>query len=312
MSDGEYLFSLTAKYAALALAVFLLQVFPYTGIFLMAAGGPFIIGIIFNVYLIHIILNTLSHRRSLWLLAIPAACYSLSAALGIYSDIMAYLWLRDKNLVQIESNIPDSVRHITFDPWNKLDGSNLEDSNGIFRPENLGFDINLFLAIKTNPKRGQTLKFLSNASPYCSHEKNSVRIGNRCFGSIESDIPTSFLRIGGPRYLGGNSEPSQWPPPTFNWGTVFFGYTNLVLHHDGKQVLVGRLGGGLIRKLSYFPFPTAGCALNSAAPSWNCFGSFVMAWREQKVGFYPSVLGSSSETATILMTALKQLRGGSI
>jgi hypothetical protein len=310
MSDGKYLLLLTIKYAAIALAIFLVQAFPYAGIFLMVAGGPFLIGILFNIYLIHIIFGTLSQRRSRWLLAIPVASYSLSAALGVYSDLMAYRWLQDKNLIQIETNIPNSVRHITFDPWNKLDGSNLEDSSGVFRPEDLDFSINLFLAIETNSKRGQTLKFLSNARPYCFHEKNSVRIGDRCFESNEAEIPTSFLRIGGPRYLRGSPDPSQWPPPTFNWGTVYFGYTNIVLHHDGKQVLVGRLGGGVIRKLSYLPFPTAGCGLNSAAPSWNCFGSFVMAWRSENVGFHPSVVGSSPDTAAILMTALRQLRGG--
>lgn len=85
--------------------------------------------------------------------------------------------------------------------------------------------------------------------------------------------------------------------------------TKVIWHDAGRTEQLGVLWGGLLRKNAYVLFPSAGCALISSTPKWSCFWQVLQRWREEHVGFFPGVSGSSSESAAVLMSALRQVRG---
>ena len=72
---------------------------------------------------------------------------------------------------------------------------------------------------------------------------------------------------------------------------------------------LGTLSGAHIRKRSYFLFPTAGCGLIDNPASWRCEWYVSPLWSDAYVGYYTSVNGTSGSAASILMSALGQLRG---
>lgn len=91
-------------------------------------------------------------------------------------------------------------------------------------------------------------------------------------------------------------------------GHDYQGPMNIVLHRDGGEEQVGRFKGAILNKLSYYLFPIAGCALISSTPAWKCDWSIAPQLRREFVGFQPSAIGTSPETPTLLMEALRRLR----
>jgi hypothetical protein len=99
------------------------------------------------------------------------------------------------------------------------------------------------------------------------------------------------------------------PPLQYPWGRLFFEETNIVLHDNGGQEVVGKLRGGIIRKLPYLLLPAVSCVGLFTHARDACGGTWFMAHRDQQIGFFPGVTGSSDATVPLLMDALIRLRG---
>jgi hypothetical protein len=117
------------------------------------------------------------------------------------------------------------------------------------------------------------------------------------------DHPSSYLVIGGGscadssviRFSSATIRPSCQPISRYVGGN--------------DDEIVGTLSGAHIRSRSYFLFPTAGCGLIDDPASWSCEWYVSPVWRDAYVGYYTSVNGTSGSAASILMSALGQLRG---
>lgn len=118
-----------------------------------------------------------------------------------------------------------------------------------------------------------------------------------------SDDPSPYVVIGGGSCA--NSSVIQFSSATIRRScqpiSLYVG------RHDDETI--GTLSGAHIRSRSYFLFPTAGCGLIDQPASWHCDWYVSPLWHDAYVGYYTSVNGISGSAASILMSALGQLRG---
>ena len=120
---------------------------------------------------------------------------------------------------------------------------------------------------------------------------------------LGSDHPSSYLVIGG----GSCADSSVIQ---FSSATIRPSCQPISRYVGGNDdAIVGTLSGAHIRSRSYFLFPTAGCGLIANPASWRCTWFVSPLWRDAYVGYYTSVNGTSGSAASILMSALGQLRG---
>jgi hypothetical protein len=120
-----------------------------------------------------------------------------------------------------------------------------------------------------------------------------VLIGQSVFGGNQGDCPTRGVL-------------------KFSWATIYQDCEPIKLLTSESTDIIGRLTGAVIRKRSYFLFPTAGCALVDSPPSWPCQWYLSPLWRDAYVGYHMSPNGSSPIAASILMSALAQFRGQTV
>jgi len=85
-------FHLCGKYAFVATAIFMLQLIPITGLFLMFLLGLFWIGVLVHVFMIHITVLSISGALPRLILIFPGAFYAVGLAAGLYSDVGASSW----------------------------------------------------------------------------------------------------------------------------------------------------------------------------------------------------------------------------
>lgn len=214
--------ALTACYAVVIAAIFLLQYFPYTGIFLMMVGASRWIGVVVHIFILHIAFEALTRRLPRWMLIVPGLFYTAGVGLGLYSDVMVHCWKGAQEWLRIDKQIPADVRFLVFEPWNMVEGANINDPKGAFRPATLGYEL-AWVALRPNwgVRENTRLVFHSPADPWCFRRGEQVwKIGDRCFKKEAIERPAAFLRIGGAPKLEGPSDPVQWPPPRFFWGTT--------------------------------------------------------------------------------------------
>ncbi len=291
--------TLLKRYAVAIAVVFLLQLFPVTGIFLMMLLAILWIGAIVQLFMLQVSVEALTWRMPMTMLVVPAAFYAAGIGLGLYSDVMAARWGASQEWLRIDKQIPADVHYVTFEPWNLIVGTSLDDPKGIFRPETLGFEL-----IRIGRENVRLVMVDSPNDPQCRGQK-LLKIGDRCFKAEPIERPAVFLRIG---TFDWERDPGWSPPPNYFWGEIHKKPFNLVLHEHGGQDRVGRLQGATIDKPIYVIFPIAGCALISSRAAWECDWSFTLKLRQQFVGFWPSVNGASPDTPSLLMAALRQLR----
>ena len=93
-------------YALLCGVVFLLQWFPFTGIFLMILGGPIWIGALVHVMMAHLTIGALSRRLEFAWLALPIAYYAGGGAMHLKSVQEAQALAAQIETANAEQSLP--------------------------------------------------------------------------------------------------------------------------------------------------------------------------------------------------------------
>jgi hypothetical protein len=295
-------FHISGKYAFVAAAIFVLQLIPITGLFLMFLLGPFWIGVVVHVYMIQIAGMSMTGALPRLILLVPGAFYAAGLAAGLSSDIGASRWESQQQWVRIDKQVPADTHYVGFTSSGDFDAAiywlpkEFSNQNGAFEPEKLGFEL---FSRDGNPDHRIAV------DEKC--QSGSVTIASRCYTLSPMDTPSSYLLIGG-------DVPSCPSSPIdgteFSWGTVGGPYcTAITLIADGQGEMVGIFSGALLEERLYFLFPTAGCGLVDNPSSWVCEWYVSPRWRKNYVGYFLSINGSSPSSGATLMSALAQLRG---
>jgi hypothetical protein len=290
-------FRIFAVYALIATAIFVLQWIPEIGIFLMLALGMLWIGVIVHVFMIQVTVMSIMGALPRLVLILPGTFYAAGLAMGLSTDIPASSWQSQQQWLRIDKQVPPDTRDVAFATDIYTVGVELSHQDRAFEPEKLGFEL---FALGSSPKR---LTFQSDANSWCP--SGTIILVGRCFSLRPIDLPSSYVVIGG----SGGDCPAT-PVMQFFWATIYPNCEPIrFLDAGGGNEIVGRLSGAVIRKRSYFLFPTAGCMLLDSPPSWPCQWYVSPLWRDAYVGYHLGSSGSSRTAASILMSALAQLRG---
>jgi hypothetical protein len=297
----ERLLRIFAVYALIAAVIFVLQLIPQTGIFLMFVLGMLWIGVVVHAFIIHITILAISGGLPRLVLVIPCVFYAAGLAVGLSSDIFA-----SKHWLQIDKQIPPDTHDLAFSSTINFIGRELRDQDASFQPEKLGFGV---FTVRRGLQPDLRLTFESDGHRWCPG--GQVLFDEGCFSTSPIEHPSSYLFIGeSGAWGGGCPEHATLVTKKNYWATIFPQCQPIRLHVGGVEELVGYLFGALIRKRSYFLFPTAGCGLVDSSPGWpHCQWWVSPLWRDAKVGFYLDTNGSSRSAVAILMAALGQLRG---
>jgi hypothetical protein len=296
MNDGYDRFSqLTLRYLAVVVAAIVLQSIPIVGLIAALALAFLWIGIGLHVYALKIAYDCVTGRLPHAYLVVPACLYGAGIATGLYSDIRASRWAAAQQWMEVDQAVPAEVTRLKFEPWNEIE--HLHDSSGVFRPEQLGFDI-----VSYHPIGGNRIYvYDSKARPYCYHVKGGSQVGDRCYRREGTKFVGEYVEI--------RNASKLVEPRKLNWATLYEGEKDIVLHGDGKERVVGHLRSAIVRKLPYVLLPTIGCGqLFSSSGKFACDYSFTFLSRDTYVGFFNSGLGSSEQSAPLLMGALERLR----
>lgn len=295
---------ISTVYALVAAAIFILQLIPQTGIFLMFVLGMFWIGVVVHVFMIQITIMSMIGALPRLILILPGTFYAAGLAVGLFSDIHATSWESQQQWLRVDKQVPSDTRNLAFaDPINIV-GLELMHQDRAFRPEKLGFEL---LIVGSSPKPDLRLMGQSDANPWCP--SGQTVLADRCFATRPIDHPSSYVLIGQSIMRRSAGDCPTTGVLRFSWATIYPDCEPITLQVGGDHEIVGRLSGAIIRKRSYFLFPTAGCALVDDPPSWPCQWYVSPLWRDADVGYHLSPNGSSRSAASILMSALGQLRG---
>jgi hypothetical protein len=287
-------------YALVVTAIFILQWIPATGIFLMFFLGMFWIGVIVHLFMIQITVMSIMGALPRPILILPGAFYAAGLATGLSSDIPASNWKSQQQWLRIDKQVPPDTRDVEFATGIYTISVELSHQDRAFEPEKLGFELFVFRSSSEPTRR---LIFQSAATSWCP--SGQITLAGRCFTTSPIDHPSSYLVIGGNR----EGCPAM-PVMQLSWATIYPDCEPIrFLDADGNNEIVGHLFGAIIRKRSYFLFPTAGCMLIDSPPSWPCQWYVSPLWRDAYVGYHLSPNGSSPSAASTLMAALAQLRG---
>jgi hypothetical protein len=288
----QLFFRLSTKYALAAAAIFVLQALPFpVGGLLMILGGILWIGVLVHGFMIHITIMSMSGAIPRLILLLPGAFYGAGLAMGLASDIPASRWQSHQQWLRIDKRVPPGTREVAFaDTSFSLE---LRGQDRAFQPEKLGFELfDLAKGIfqpydKSCPSQEWTAQGRCTATPM--------------------ERPSAYVLIGG---KGDGCPIMEEGVRHFSWGTIIPGCEPITLRvGDYDGMTLGWLSGAIVKKRSYFLFPTAGCGLVDHPPSWVCTWLVSPMWRDSYVGYYLSINGSSRSNASILMSALAQLRG---
>lgn len=253
------------------LAVYLLQRFPLTGVFLMIVGAAFWSVLLINAGMIGIVVETLTGRASPVWLAIPAlyfGCYyaayfyDQSTLAGVQKETARF---NDGKSLRYDGTVRDLVVTSKGDNGVALTASTLVEQYDVPR----AFDGTKNLFTIGTP---EVCKLINSDHAFMSAGIQGYMLALRGEGWRKKN--TGFCRV---------MMPGRPDKPVME----------LVSHH--RQERRGLLGlalvdfvatdsatgasaavrGGSAGPMKRFPMPVMGCALNSGAPSWECFHGFM-------------------------------------
>lgn len=254
---------------ALTAVVYVLQLIPFTGIFLMLVAAPFWSVILVNAGFVSLALEALArpHLR-LWLLA-PALYF------GCY---LYFANISQQRFAQIDAEFRafNAGKAVVFNPAahdlvveEKTDGLKGAARTLVSR-------YNLDVAYQENPnfKTASHLAYRVAQSDVCiTVRKNpeakaafvhAYGLGKKhkslCSLTGPEDPSRPAVRVSSQR-----SKHNDWLVPA----TID---TLTVRTLNGRTV---ELKTGYAAPLPWIPMPAMGCALNSGAPSWDCFSGFI-------------------------------------
>ena len=249
-------------------ALYLLQLFPYTGIFLMIVGGPLLTGLLVHVFLIAMVVESLLLRIPRGLIIIPICAY------GGYYAIYALQTLEiSRTSAQLRSANPGKL--FDFDP----------DKHSLVTANAQGFvsthAIPVAYEVNAQIKPERYLSFRLMPRDQCNIRDSQNRFQQWGFPNAWTGPrkPCLLRYSQAPEHQEIVVEKSAEKP---GWTRKNVGARNkpeiaIETHRlivDGRPLGVYKTAS--IERLPRLPFLIIGCALNSGAPKWQCFASF---WR---------------------------------
>ncbi len=298
MSDGSEMrkfFPISLLGLVAAGVVYLLQVIPLTGIFLMFALAMFWSVVLINGSMIGVLIEALVGRVSRLWLVLPMVFY------GGYWTVAA---LDHSALHELGRRYDVSnARVVTgFDPLRQalvFEG----DGDGAWHTQNFalpvaysvnssfpeGYLSNRMIEITVCAKVREKSRGLEAVNGFGFHDGDAIRSTRMEERFCNLSMPEKPEL---PMVVVGREETKD-----FEKNLPIKRITTTIAMPDGRRF---ELFGGVASPLSWIPMPVMGCALNSGAPSWNCNAGF---WRS---GFTPIVSGNTrySRDSTVLAKAL--------
>ncbi len=237
-----------------AVAVYLAERFPLTGLMLMMFGGPYWVSIIANLMLPHIALATLGRRIPIAWLVLPIGAYG--AWFGAWWQQRAVAW-RQMPSSELSVRVPATM-DLVFDANDRFAVPVKEYVVGgrVFAGE---YEIQ---AIRPKP-----------APPDACFSQVDHAAGETNFGyfraSPDYDLGYCAISRRGPGpHPGLRLHKIQETPFGRDMRTT---YALELDTGNGEFPKVGEFSFGWITTMSPWPLFLLGCALNDAGPSWACF-----------------------------------------
>lgn len=266
----------------LCIIVFLLQLVPYTGVFLMILGGPFWSVLLINMGFVLLARDSLTGAQPRWLIAFPIlwfggylAVASLShwqahrfnAALATANSGKRVAWDRTTQDVVIEPGLNDSGT-----------GSGLT-------PETLVQSYGLNAAFEHTPGNPEqpyrSYQLVAETCPsgnVVSHDDGTATVYlNPVDGGYGTGRPMRWTRD--LCFVGGPDRPAR-PTVLIRPGQIGKASTGLIQTERQDIAIVSASGpaisihAGTAQPLSWLPLPILGCALVDSTSSWDCIEEF--------------------------------------
>jgi hypothetical protein len=260
------IFKLTSLWAlAMAVIAYLLQVFPFTGIFLMMLGGPFWPGLLLHIFLIALLVEAATGRVWRILAVVPLIAYG-----GYYAIYFQQQAAIDAKMAELRATNPGQI--MEFDPA-RFSLVQARDAQGI-SPSQYAIPVVYIRREDIKPQGYEAISLVRKDQ--CNFPRDSqARV--QTYG-VHGPGP------GGAMVFKRNLCELRYPEAPKNTivEIVHSGTTLTRLMHgedsgedraelriDGRRKGIYRTS--YMRRLSTLPWLIAGCTLIDSAPAWKCF-----------------------------------------
>lgn len=282
---------------ALTGIIFVLQLVPYTGIFLMFMMAPFWSVVTVNIAMIAMIGEALTGRLARAALAIPALYFGGYIAAASASHLELW-WLRAEIAA---ANAPVKVAFEPFRDALVLSGPEAKNlSSGFVR----GYAIPVVYEANTNFPTAAHLSRRVSGPTGCAQVRSMRN------GAAAGVFAAGFHDKG--RFVEGRCEiqqPEDPVGPAYKVDAISSKRDEILLPRielsisihppDGGRV---KLRAGYAAPLKWLPMPAMGCGLNSGAAKWQCFASFL------RDGFTPLVVDPGEPAVSVVARAIGLVR----
>jgi hypothetical protein len=257
-------FKTVSGIALLAIAaLFALQAFPYTGIFLMIFGGALLAGLLVHVFLIGLFVEALMGRVPRILAAIPIVAYGGYYALYAQQTVdirQKSAQLREENSGKIFDFAPEVYSLVTTDAQTLVDQYAIPV---VYQP-NKNF----------NPEGHLAFRLLRsdqcNSLPRDSRNR-IIKLGVHFGGVFQNNVCELRFPESPPKKIVTavkHGDPEVWKR---KW-EIGEQLTEILV--DGK--VIGSFKTASVWRLPLFPSAAIGCGLISGGtPAWKCFADFI-------------------------------------
>jgi hypothetical protein len=244
-------------------ALFALQAFPYTGIFLMISGGALLVGLLVHVFLIGLFVEALMGRVPRILAVIPVVAYGGYYTLYAYQTIdirQKSAQLREENSGKIFDFDSEIYSLVTPDAQTLVDQYAIPvayQPNKNFNPEgHLAFRL-----IRSDQCKGLTR----------DSRNRIIKLGVHFGGVFQNNVCELRFPERPPKKMVTavkHGDPEVWKR---KW-EIGEQLTEILV--DGK--VIGSFKTASVWRLPLFPNAAIGCGLISGGtPAWNCFADFI-------------------------------------
>jgi hypothetical protein len=243
-------------------ALIVLQVFPYTGIFLMLVAGGLITGLVLHVFLVALFAEACARRVPRFLIAVPLAAYG-----SYYALLSGQAYLIMQKSAELRASNPGQV--LRFDP----------DTQSLVTKEANDFVTHYAIVVAYEPSPGTKpegyLSYRLIRRDQCDTIRKDTQARIQVWGvSLNHVLQKSVCELRFPEtpehaaiVATRRGYEESWRR---RWSTSEYS-TELVV--DGELVATYRSAS--VWRLPVLPMLYIGCALISSKPAWECGADFL-------------------------------------
>lgn len=256
--------------------LFLLQVFPYTGIYLMMSGVRGWSIYLINLGFIAMIIDSRSGTLPRWFIAIPVIYFGAYATSTIASHTALFLLQRENATKNESANIP-------FDPKLHALVIGKTDSflSGMAGWLVQSYDIPVVYDKNPNFRTASHLAHRVAGESLCKKARENVGNGNGIFTNVvyeNGKMLKDLCVIAKPEdpilpvYTLTTTESSRYTAKKTDFILPTYDITITITDPNGHEY---KLYGGTAEPLKWLPMPIMGCGLNSMLARWECVTTFM-------------------------------------